>query len=133
MYVVRVVLESDPADSKAFDNLQDARRHFQHLWSWQSPDGLIYDIQSVAIYEVEAAADAKAAVHALEEANKESVRLIEVISSQDLPLCRWYLTEVGLTDVTHLSTTQIVCEARERAARLEALGPSFAQRVPRKK
>ena len=131
MYVVRVVLESDPADHKAFDNLQDARRHFQHMWSWHSPDGLIYDIQSVAIYEVEAAADAKAAVHALEETNKESARLIEVISSQDLPLCRWYLTEAGLTDVTHLSTTQIVREARERAARLEALGPSFAQLVPR--
>lgn len=124
MYVVRALIESDQADSKAFEHLSDAQRHFRDAFFY-------YDVQSIAIFEVEATTDPKFAIKVVEEGNGELARLIEVINSQDLLLCRWYLAEFGLTDAAHLSTAQIMNEAREYAARLEALGGSFARRVPR--
>jgi hypothetical protein len=131
MYVVRVSFESDQVDYKAFENLPAARSYFRDYWSAHDQDGFFYDIRSIAILEPESETDPKSAIRAIEEGHTASTCLVDVINPSDLILCRWYLIEARLFSVEHLTTVQIIREARDHAAHLEALGPAFARRVPR--
>jgi len=74
MFVVQIVIDDETTDLKAFEQKRDAEHRFMGVYRQVVED----EYQSVAIFEVSNAANAREAVHAVKNVDKKAVQLLKL-------------------------------------------------------